>query len=91
MISNELSKPYTTRTKKTIENYEQGYEEIFAKKKWYNVYNFSIINKMIKKVLGKFVLYSKDGKKVLGKFGSEKSAKEREREVVYFRDKKAKK
>jgi len=42
---------------------------------------------MIKRVLGKFVLYSKDGKKVLGKFGSEKSAKEREREVVYFRDK----
>lgn len=60
-------------------------------KKWYNIYNFSIINKMIKRVLGKFVLYSKDGKKVLGKFGSEKSAKEREREVVYFRDKKAKK
>ena len=46
---------------------------------------------MIKRVLGKFVLYSKDGKKVLGKFGSEKSAKEREREVEYFRNKKAKK
>lgn len=60
MISNELSKPYTTRTRETMDNFEKGYEEIFTKKKWYNVYNFSIINKMIKKVLGKFVLYSKE-------------------------------
>ena len=57
MISNELSKPYTTRTKKTIDNYEQGWEEIFTKKKWYNVYNLSIIGKMIKQIKGKWIVY----------------------------------
>lgn len=73
MISNELSKPYTTRTKKTMENYEQGYEEIFAKKKWYNVYNLSIIRKMIKQINGKWFVYK--GKKILGRFGNEATAK----------------
>ena len=73
MISNELSKPYTTRTKKTTENYEQGYEEVFAKKKWYNLFNLSIIRNMIKQIKGKWYVYK--GKKKLGRFGNEETAK----------------
>lgn len=73
MISNELSKPYTTRTKQTTERFEQGWEEIFAKKKWYNVYNLSIIAKMIKQIKGKWYVYK--GKKKLGRFGNEETAK----------------
>ena len=73
MISNELSKPYTTRTRQTTERFEQGWEEIFAKKKWYNVFNLSIIRNMIKQVNGKWYVYK--GKKKLGRFGNEETAK----------------
>lgn len=40
---------------------------------------------MIKKEKGKWILRSKDGKKVLGKFGSEESAKAREKEIRMFK------
>ena len=73
MISNELSKPYTTRTRKTMDNFEKGYEEIFTKKKWYNVFNLSIIRNMIKQVNGKWYVYK--GKKKLGRFGNKETAK----------------
>lgn len=45
---------------------------------------------MIKKENGKYVLYSKDGdKKLGGPYETKEAAKEREREVQYFKHKNA--
>lgn len=43
---------------------------------------------MIKKEGTKYILYSKDGKKKLGTFRTKKEAKERERQIKYFKNKK---
>lgn len=43
---------------------------------------------MIKKVDGKWILYSANGKKKLGEFKTKKDALKRERQVIYFRNKK---
>lgn len=40
---------------------------------------------MIKKEGNKWKLFNKDGTKVLGTFDSEKAAKERERQINFFR------
>lgn len=40
---------------------------------------------MIKKQNGKFVLHTKDGSKVLGTFPTLEEAKERERQISYFK------
>ena len=32
-MSEDISKPYTTRTKETTKNYEEGWDRIFGKKK----------------------------------------------------------
>jgi len=48
------------------------------------------INTMIKKKGKQWVLYSHDGSKVLGTFDSRKEAIEREKQVVYFKNKKKK-
>lgn len=43
---------------------------------------------MIRKEGDKYVLYTKDGKKKLGTFSTRKAAEEREKEVIYFKNKK---
>lgn len=40
---------------------------------------------MIKYEGGQYVLYTHDGAKVLGRFDSQKEAKDREREINYFK------
>lgn len=43
---------------------------------------------MIKKVGSMWYLYTSTGKKILGKFKTKKEALERERQVIYFKNKK---
>ena len=43
---------------------------------------------MIKKEGSKWVLYSKDGKKKLGTFKTKKDALKREKEILFFKNKK---
>ena len=45
---------------------------------------------MYKKKGNKYILYSSDGKKKLGEFSSLKALKEREQQIVYFKNKKKK-
>ena len=43
---------------------------------------------MIRKEKDKYVLYSKDGSKKLGEFTTKKNAEKREKEMLYFKNKK---
>lgn len=43
---------------------------------------------MIKKKGNKWILYTHDGKKVLGTFSSRELAMKREKQVIYFKNKK---
>lgn len=42
---------------------------------------------MIRKIGNKFVLFSKDGKKRLGTFNTRADAEKREREIMFFKNK----
>lgn len=43
---------------------------------------------MIRKVKDKYVLYSKDGKKKLGEFKTKEAAQKREKQILFFKNRK---